>query len=66
MLPCPTNLTHSLIIVCKIITFKVDGKVFPLCPRETTEYWRPKKPFFWVYGMSLFEFLFIGRLGTCP
>jgi hypothetical protein len=30
MLPCPPNLTHSFLIVCKIITFKVDGKVlFP-------------------------------------
>jgi hypothetical protein len=49
--------------------FKVDGKVFfPVskCPRDTIEFWNPKKPFFLgIHGMCLFEFLFIGKLGTC-
>jgi hypothetical protein len=35
MSTCPPNLTHSFLTVCEIIMFKVDEKVFSICPRDT-------------------------------
>jgi hypothetical protein len=46
MLACPPNLTYSFLTVCEIITFKSSWKsFFPLCPRGTVEFQRPKKLF---------------------
>jgi hypothetical protein len=40
MSTCPPNLTHSFLIVCKIIMFKVDQKkfFFFLHPKGTVEF----------------------------
>ena len=48
---CLPNLTHSFLTVWKIITFKVDKKVFfYLRPKGTVEFWRRKNCyFFWIY-----------------
>jgi hypothetical protein len=64
---CLPNLTLSFLTICKIITFKVEEKVF-FAPAYggTTVFWSPKKPLFSSrYEMSLFGFLFLGELGTC-
>ena len=46
---CLANLTLSFLTICKIITFKVEEKVFWPCPRGTTIFWDPKKPLSQVY-----------------
>jgi hypothetical protein len=63
MSTCPPNLTHSFLIVCKIITFKVDNKsFFSLDPKVL----KAKKTISWNrYGMCLSTFLFLSKLGTC-
>jgi hypothetical protein len=62
-----TNLTHSFLTICKIITFKVDKKVFSLAPKGDSRVLKAKKSIFWSrYGMCLSIFLFLSELGTCP
>jgi hypothetical protein len=65
---CPPNIKDSFLIICKIITFKVDGKVFFAYARGGQQsFGGQKNPFFgYIYGMSLFEFLFIGELDIFP
>jgi hypothetical protein len=67
MSTCPLNLTHSFITVCKIITFKVDKKVFFPCAQRDSRVLKAKKTIFKSrYGMCLSIFLFLSELGTCP
>jgi hypothetical protein len=67
MCTCPPNLRDSFLTICEIITFKIDGKVFFVYARGGQQSFGGQKFIFLdAYGMSLFEFLFIGELGTCP
>jgi hypothetical protein len=67
MSTCPPNLTHSFLTVCKIITFKVDKKVFFPCAKGDSRVLKAKKTILKSrYGMCLSIFLFLSELGTCP
>jgi hypothetical protein len=67
MSTCPPNLTHSFLTICKIITFKVDKKVFFPCPQREQQSFEGQKTIFKSrYGMCLSMFLFLSELGTCP
>jgi hypothetical protein len=58
---CPPNLTHSFLTICKIITFKVDKKVFSPVPEGDNRVSKAKKTIFKSrYGMCLSIFLFLG------
>jgi hypothetical protein len=63
---CPPNLTHSLLTVCEIITFKVEEKVFFHCAQEGQQCFGGQKTIFGHrYGLPDFIFLFLFELGTC-
>ena len=67
MFICLPNLRHSFLNICKIITFKVKEKgYFVLAPWDSTLLGSKKTTFSNKYEMSLFGFLFLGELGTCP
>jgi hypothetical protein len=67
MSTCPPNLTHSFLTICKIITFKIEKKVFSPAQKGDSRVLKAKKTIFKSrYGMSLFIFLFLSELGTCP
>jgi hypothetical protein len=63
---CPPNLTHSLLIICKIITFKVDLKVFFLSIEGGQQSFGGLKNHFlesiWIVGVTI---LFLVELGAC-
>jgi hypothetical protein len=64
---CLSNLTLSFLTICEIITFKVEKKFFlPLSEGVNSLLGSKKTTFSSRYGMSLFGFLFLGELGTCP
>jgi hypothetical protein len=64
---CLPNLTLSFLTVCEIITFKVEEKVFLPLPKGDSSLLGSKKTTFKSrFRMSLFRFLFLGELGTCP
>jgi hypothetical protein len=61
---CLPNLTLSILTICGIIMKK---KFFwPLSEGDSNLLGSKKTTFSSRYGMSLFEFLFLGELGTCP
>ena len=53
MATCPPNLTHSFFTGCKIITFKVNKKVFSHAPERDNKVLKAKKT------------IFKNRYGTC-
>jgi hypothetical protein len=60
------NLTHSFLTICKIITFKVEEKVFSTAPERDSSVLEVKKSIFWChYGLPDLKFLFVVELGTC-
>jgi hypothetical protein len=64
---CLPNLTLSFLTICKIITFKVEEKVFFAFVRGGQQSFGVQKTTFSSrYGMCLVGFLFLGELGTCP
>jgi hypothetical protein len=65
---CLPNLTLSFVTICKIITFKVEEKVFlPLFEGDNNSLLGSSKTTYSRrYEMCLFEFLFLGELGACP
>jgi hypothetical protein len=61
------NLTLSFLTICEIITFKIEKKFFlPLQNGDSNHLGSKKTTFSSRYEMSLFIFLFLGELGTCP
>jgi hypothetical protein len=67
MFICLPNLTLSFLTICEIITFKVEEKVFlPLAKGDSSLLGSKKTTFSSRFRMSLFGFLFLGELGTCP
>jgi hypothetical protein len=63
----PTNLTLSFLTICEIITFKVEERVFlPLSEEDSSLLGAKKTTFSSRYGISLFGFLCLRELGTCP
>jgi hypothetical protein len=63
---CPPNLTHSLLTVCEIITFKVDLKAFFFYAKGGQQSFGSLKTVFWSwYGLLEFTILFIVELGAC-
>jgi hypothetical protein len=64
---CLPNLTLSFFTICEIITFKVKEKVFFAPAKGDSSLLGSKKTTFKNrFRMSLFRFLFLGELGTCP
>jgi hypothetical protein len=64
---CLPNLTLSFLIICEIITFKVEEKVFFAPAKEGQQSFGVQKTTFSSrYEMCLFGFLFLGEIGTCP
>ena len=64
---CPPNLSETFFTVCKIITFKVDKKVFSPAPEGDSRVLKAKKTILKSkHGMCLSIFLFLTELGTCP
>jgi hypothetical protein len=64
---CLPNLTLSFLTICKIITFKVEVKVFFAPTKGDSNLLGSKKTTFSsTFRMCLFRFLFLGELGTCP
>jgi hypothetical protein len=68
MCTCPPNLTYSALTICKIITFKVEEKVFSPMPEGYNRVSEAPKPFFEgdmecysPYSCSRYD-----MLGTCP
>jgi hypothetical protein len=67
MSTCLSNLIISFLTICKIITFKVEEKVYFTMPKGDSSLLGSKKTTFSSrYEMSLFGFLFLDELGTCP
>jgi hypothetical protein len=64
---CLLILILSFLTICKIITFKVEEKVF-FAPAQGGQqsFWSKKTTFSDRYEMCLLEFLFLGKLGICP
>jgi hypothetical protein len=61
------NLTLSFLIICEIITFKVEEKVFFAPARGYSSPSGSKKTTFPnTYELRKLEFLFLGELGTSP
>jgi hypothetical protein len=61
------NITLSFLTICEIKTFKVEEKVFlPLQKGDSSLLGSKKTTFLSKFRMSLFRFLFLGELGTCP
>jgi hypothetical protein len=57
----------SFLTICEIITFKVEEKVsLPLQKGDNSLLGSKKTIFSIRFRMSLFRFLFLGELGTCP
>jgi hypothetical protein len=66
MSTCPPNLVHSFLIVCEIITFKVDKKVFFLVPKGDNKVLKAQKTTFSSsHGLCNILFLSLGELGIC-
>jgi hypothetical protein len=66
MSTCPPNLVHSFLTVCKIITFKVDKKVFfPYAKGGQESFEGPKTTFSSRHGFCDILFLSLGELGIC-
>jgi hypothetical protein len=64
---CLPNLTLLFLTICEIITFKVEEKVFFVPAKGGQQsFGIQKTTFSSIFGMSLFRFLFLGELGTCP
>jgi hypothetical protein len=64
---CLPNLTLSFLIICEIITFKVEEIIFlPLPKGNNSLLGSKKRNFSSRYKMCLFGFLFLGELGICP
>jgi hypothetical protein len=64
---CLPNITLSFLTICEIITFKVEEKVFFAPAKGDSSLLGSKKiTFLSKFRMSLFRFLFLGELGTCP
>ena len=63
---CSPNLTYSFFTIYKIITFKIEEKVFSPLPTGDSSLLGSKKiTLSSRYKMSLFGFLFLGELSTC-
>jgi hypothetical protein len=64
---CLPKFTLSFLTICEIITFKVEEKVFlPLQKGDNNLLGSKKTTILSKFRMSLFRFLFLGELGTCP
>ena len=64
---CLPNLTLSFLTICEIITFKVEEKVLLLLQKRDNSLLGSKKTTFSsILKMSLYRFLLLGELGTCP
>jgi hypothetical protein len=64
---CLPNITLSFRTICEIITFKVDEKnKIALQKGDNNLLGSKKTTFLSKFRMSLFRFLFLGELGTCP
>jgi hypothetical protein len=62
---CTSNLRHSFLTICKIITFKVEEKVFFAALEGDCSVLEAKNTIFSSrFGMRLFRFLFLSELGT--
>jgi hypothetical protein len=63
---CPPNLTHSLLTICEIVTFKVDLKVFFLFAEGGHQsFGHLKNHFLESIGLPEFTILFLVELGAC-
>jgi hypothetical protein len=66
MSSCPPSLAYSFFIVCEIITFKVDKKVFFPLPKGDNKVLKAKiTTFSSRHGLCNILFLFLGELGIC-
>jgi 16S rRNA A1518/A1519 N6-dimethyltransferase RsmA/KsgA/DIM1 with predicted DNA glycosylase/AP lyase activity len=66
MSTCLPNLVHSFLTVCKIITFKVDKKVFSPVPKWDSRVLKAQKTTFSSRdGLWDILFLSLSELGIC-